>query len=104
MAAEWAAIDHLFQLKFYFLRLTNLINSCLLLTVTIQRGSSGNGLALLGATEAAIENEDQQDRGLGVDANEVTVSFENSNSVMAAASSHPRVISHENRNASLGRH
>lgn len=43
--------------------------------LTIQRGSSGNGLALLGATESSIENEDQQDRSLGVDATEVTVSF-----------------------------
>ncbi|UZJ57280.1 hypothetical protein CBS101457_006600 [Exobasidium rhododendri] len=40
--------------------------------LSIQRGSSGNGLSLLGATESSIENEDQQDRGLGVDASEVT--------------------------------
>jgi enhancer of polycomb-like protein len=40
--------------------------------VSIQRGSTGAGLALAGAIESAIETDEQQDKGLGVDASEIS--------------------------------
>lgn len=40
--------------------------------LSIQRGSTGAGLALAGAIESAIEHDEQQDKGLGVDASEIS--------------------------------